>query len=465
MWEEWKTFRGAGGTRCDVRGVLTFDEMQRTVFRCLLRDGDIGAVLVNANGQPMIQGVMGDYIESPPGKQRLGMSVDGVEMDRAGRPISFWVKGISEKLTPEYFSTPSRDFIFMANTDSLDEMRGMSRFNQGGDLFDLVMSYLESSAVSARAASFFSLLIKRENASNVFNGLGSGTNTDGDSQKKLVAEMGSVQYMRPGESVEQIKPEQPIQGLGEAIATFCRFTGLKFGLPIEEVLLDYSRANYTVSRAIKMKIQRVADIYQQNFANAFVSRVYHYVISMKINAGEFAGIDIPDNNWKHEWIPQPLPLVDPGKEIEAAKAAIELGVETRSYVARGMGYKFETLCEQNRQDRELLAANDLPINDQPSPQAAIDPNATDSNPEIDQVKAETDAYGVAVRAGAITPQTDDENEFRKRMKLPAMTADAQRAWSDDKGVRRPITLVSAGDPKTQAASIQASDENNKTGDQ
>ena len=52
-----------------------------------------------------------------------------------------------------------------------------------------------------------------------------------------------------------------------------------------------------------------------------------------------------------------------------------------------------------------------------------------------------DSYGVAVRAGAITPQTTDENHFRGLLKIPAASGDVARAWKADGGVRRPITLL------------------------
>ena len=52
-----------------------------------------------------------------------------------------------------------------------------------------------------------------------------------------------------------------------------------------------------------------------------------------------------------------------------------------------------------------------------------------------------DAYGVGVRAGAITPNDEDEAAFRESLGLPAMNTNVNKAWSEDGGVRRPITLV------------------------
>ena len=74
----------------------------------------------------------------------------------------------------------------------------------------------------------------------------------------------------------------------------------------------------------------------------------------------------------------------------------------------------------------------------PAPAAASPDGA---GPDIaGDLKLRMDAYGVGVRAGAITPQTDDEEQFRQEAGLPPMSAEAKAAWADDEGVRHPITL-------------------------
>lgn len=49
---------------------------------------------------------------------------------------------------------------------------------------------------------------------------------------------------------------------------------------------------------------------------------------------------------------------------------------------------------------------------------------------------------MAVRAGALTPQQEDEINFRTRLNLPSLSEAALEAWKDDDGVRKPITLKS-----------------------
>lgn len=366
-WENWKQ-------SCDVRGQFHFDAFQRMMFRSFLRDGDVGTVLVDAGGTGKLQAIEGDYIASPAGKYQGGLTVDGVELNRAGGIRRFWIRSVDEKYKETFTSVAASDFIFLANVDRFGEVRGTSNFKQCFTLFDMIDGYLEGTVTASRAATLFALLIKKENRQG-FSALGYGTNGAGESQRVLNVESGMVKYLNPGESVEQVNPAHPNQSFPEAFAAFVRPLGLKFGLPLEEILMDYSRANYTVSRAIKMKIQRVADIFQQNFASQFVSRVYQWSLSKAVNTGEI-GVAAPDDFWKHEWIPQPLPLVDPNKEIEAAKAAIELGVDARTYVARGMGYRFTDLCEQNERDEALMELHGL----NPPPQRVATPG-TDQGTE------------------------------------------------------------------------------------
>lgn len=59
----------------------------------------------------------------------------------------------------------------------------------------------------------------------------------------------------------------------------------------------------------------------------------------------------------------------------------------------------------------------------------------------EQVRMYAEAYGVAVRAGVLTPNRDDEAHIRKMFGLPMMNAEVQASWDDSDGVRAPITLA------------------------
>lgn len=66
--------------------------------------------------------------------------------------------------------------------------------------------------------------------------------------------------------------------------------------------------------------------------------------------------------------------------------------------------------------------------------------------EVDELRSKMDTYGIGVRAGAITPQLDDEQRFREECGLPPVGEGPTAAWKEDEGFRRPITLLNANSP-------------------
>lgn len=92
----------------------------------------------------------------------------------------------------------------------------------------------------------------------------------------------------------------------------------------------------------------------------------------------------------------------------------------------------------------MLTPNEQPVTDEGagSQDGESAPNESENERmKFDNLKAKFDAYGVAVRAGAITPADVDEEAFRKEANLPPMTPAVRGAWKEDKGYRRPITLL------------------------
>jgi len=85
----------------------------------------------------------------------------------------------------------------------------------------------------------------------------------------------------------------------------------------------------------------------------------------------------------------------------------------------------------------------------PEVEAEPDPDGEGGDVDVSEevkTKARVDAYGVAVRAGAITPQQADENSFRQALGLPPAGTEVSGDWSETGGVRKPITLQSETEP-------------------
>lgn len=76
--------------------------------------------------------------------------------------------------------------------------------------------------------------------------------------------------------------------------------------------------------------------------------------------------------------------------------------------------------------------------------------------DVTSLEGLLNAYGVAVRAGAITPQIEDEEYFRVLFELPPISTGVRNDWAASNGIRKPITLTQQGEPKPK---FQSTEEN------
>jgi hypothetical protein len=155
------------------------------------------------------------------------------------------------------------------------------------------------------------------------------------------------------------------------------------------------------------------------------------------------------------------------KELESA---YKLGFKSAGDITAAMGKKYTDVVRMKAEEaarrqvikvevekkygvkidsREIamMTPNDQP--DQEQIDLSSDENqqpdeSANERMKFDNLKAKFDAYGVAVRAGAITPAEVDEDAFRKEAGLPTMSPAVRGAWKEDKGYRRPITLLQKG---------------------
>ena len=82
----------------------------------------------------------------------------------------------------------------------------------------------------------------------------------------------------------------------------------------------------------------------------------------------------------------------------------------------------------------------------------LDAQSGESDVDIEKT---FNAYGVGVRAGAITAQISDEAFFRTLAGLPEMSQEVVNTWTEE-GVRRPITLKSTEERQAELEQTQQS---------
>lgn len=259
---------------------------------------------------------------------------------------------------------------------------------------------------------------------------------------------GMVPELQPGEEIKPFTPQRP-GGTYEPYAIM-NLTGIAAGAgqSYGQLTRDFKRGTYSGQRQELLTDRQEDEPEQDDLIDSVVRPVwelfYGFAVlenKLPLSLQEYAA----DRQRYHdaEHVTPSLPWIDPEKESNAWEKALALRVITRKEIAASQGRRLTRMFKQLGAEKKLAAENDLTL-----PEDQTQDPSIGTGPEVDPLKAKLDTYGVAVRAGAITPQTDDEKSFRTEMKLPAMSAEAVAAWKKDEGTRRPITITEPGVAKT-----------------
>jgi lambda family phage portal protein len=356
LWSDWTE-------RADIRGRRSWVQLQRLIYRSRLRDGDVGCAFVQRGQDVRLQPISGDLIDTQYGGYDAATNTyDGIQFDKDGRAQAYNVISLAP-LTGQRTATvvSANDFVFLSRDKNLDQVRGEPCFAQVMPLFDQIDGYIEAVVIAARVAACQALLIKSGNSGKEIGKLGTAQNSQGQYQPIAGMEPGMVRYLRPGEEVVAVNPTQPQQQFPDFVAMLLRFAGVSLGMPLELVLLDFSRTNYSSARAALLQAYRVFRSEQTYFTDHFLRRVYRWRVSKWVKDGVLVPpAAIQSNYWKHSWIAPGWAWVDPTKEIEAALMEVDGGLNTLTNIAAQHGHDFYELVQARKRELDTLAAAGIP---------------------------------------------------------------------------------------------------------
>lgn len=346
---------------CEVRGLFGFNELQRMVYRSLLRDGDVATIKL---GSGQLQAIEGDLIASPSSSQLSNRMVDGVELDGAGRPTRFWLIDESKQETRNNagrsalqgtIPKDARDVLFLARRKRLGQTRGEPAFAQSASLFDQIDGHIEAVVTAARIAACFGVLLKRPGG---YPGLDTSPSSSGTIERRdFRMEPGMVKMLEPGEEVATLSPAQPTQNFPDFLATIGRLLGLPFGLPLELVFLDFSKTNYSSARASLLQAYRKFRGDQAYFSEHWLSPIFCWKVQEWMRDGRLGR---RDDALVHAWIPPGWQWIDPKAEADGHLLAIDAGLRTVGEIVAESGRDFEELLEARSRELKAMKAAGIP---------------------------------------------------------------------------------------------------------
>jgi lambda family phage portal protein len=447
-----------GGKDFALSRDCSFLQSQALVLRSRLSSGDVFVNLPRKArpGNPYtlrIQIIEADRVCNPDNRQDTATLIAGVEKDDDGAPVRYHIAkfhpgnlraGVKrEWMQVEAFNNRGqRNILHIFKQLRPGQTRGVPDLAPVIEMLKSISDYTDSELHAAVVASFFTVFVKSSTGDPQINmpAVGGGATTQAINTDGMELGSGSVLGLMPGEDIVIADPKRP----NSAAEVFLRMMAEQVGVALElpyELLVKHFTASYSAARAALLEAWRYFMRERAALAEDYCQPIWEAVITEAVARGRLAAPGVfadPLVRMAYlgcEWTGDAMGQLD---EVKAATAS-----EKR--VAGGFSTKARETVLLNGGDWER------------------DERQRAKEEKLEGVRLA--ARGVAVRAGAITPQFEDEALFRRKMNLPEPSASVKTAWEDDGNVRRPITLK-AGDAfaAEQEAVAQTSEDNDDATD-
>jgi lambda family phage portal protein len=435
----------------DIQGRYTWREMVRLASIAIDRDGEIFfRTAQQATGYPALEMILAHRIADDPNvvyrpngvARTVGQRViDGVVVNGDMRPI-FYRRLLGDDSdqpnSMDYEDIPAAQMIHCGEPSQGDELRFVTpmapSINHLRDLQDAI----SFEKMALKINSYIALAIKSSNpqGADFFGESTAVQNPDGNAEvtvESLGNTGGAIPRLSMGDDLVAWSSDRPKQSFMDFANVLVREVCINVGVPFEFVVRP-ADAGGAALRSVLVRAQRTFEHRQALIIDRLCARTWAHVITIGMQRGY-----IPQNEnwWKVEWQTPAAASVDYGREAQANLNDVRAGLRTfaEDYAERGREWKDE-LRQRAIEAKYLsdLAAEFQLHTDQI---ATFNPNPTSS-----PVKETLDAYGVAVRAGVITPNIEDEKAMRDQMHLPPVSPEVEEEWTQSP-TRAPITLSGA----------------------
>lgn len=394
------TIWGDNARLVDWRGRQTFGQLQRELRKTALLSGD--ALVVLRQGQtvklPVIEIFCGSKVITPgtgtwarEAQARGNKIINGVEVDKNGRHISFYVVGSDGKIRRvlSYGTRSGRRIAWLVygSERRLDEVRGVPLLGSVLQALKEVDRYKDAEQRAAVVNSMLALFVQktqdkvgtkpvtggavRRDTATVTQG--DGTTRSFDISKWLPGT--AIDELQHGEEIKSFDTRRPnvnFQNFEQAVIAGVAWS---IEIPPEILLLSFNN-NYSASRAAINEFKIYLDWSRTNQATGFCKPVYsEWTISAVLigiiqaegflEAWRSPSKFVTFGAWLlSEWAGAIKPSVDREKEVKAYERMVKKGWITNDRASKELtGTKFSTNIKRVHKENEAIAVANKPLVD------------------------------------------------------------------------------------------------------
>lgn len=374
-WCDW-----ARADTCHTGGSLHFSDLERAAMGEVFTAGE---AFIRKHNRPFGGGSVpfalelieaeriADDHEVPTPLAAGNMMRMGVEVDRYGRPIAYWVREYHpneirtrvDAMNQRIERVPAEQIIHLKITERWPQTRGepwlhaaIGRLNQLGEFEEAAVI---AARIGASKVGFF------ENPEGDPTALADGEESNGT--PSMTVEAGEFTQLPPGYKFSSWDPNYPNDTFDPFTRACLRGIAAGVGVSYEALSRDYSQSNYSSSRLALLDDRDLWRSLQQWWVRSFREPLHRDWLQAAVLSGAVAGIPldayaVDRRRWEAvKFKPRGWSWVDPTKEVAAYKEAEKAGYITKSAVIAmtGGGLDLEDVITERRRELDLLEEADL----------------------------------------------------------------------------------------------------------
>lgn len=354
----WEIFSKMAGA--DNR--LTFSEIQFISLCKIIEDGEIIVIPTWAKEPWRPFGRCIELLESErlSGPEGYAAAVNkkvenGIRFGQRGEPVSYFIResnGTKSKEIAAFDNKGRPKVLHVFPTRRPGQQRGIPVLAPVLTMLHDKARYMEATLVNARVAALLAVFITSQNQFGQF-----GTEVTNASGTFGELYPGMVGRLKPGESISVVSPNQPGDNYAGYMESLLRMVGVALGLPYELLVKDFSKTNYSSARAALLEGRRMFKRWRSWFSAKFCQPIWELVLEEAFLRGMFEAPDF--YRYKHEycralWVGGAWGWVDPVKEVEAARKAIDYGLSNYAEECAAQGRDWEENVEQLAREQDYI---------------------------------------------------------------------------------------------------------------
>ena len=315
----------------------------------------------------------------------------GIEINKDGKAIAYWIcnqypnaKSVGEYKKLEWFRVPSfgentglPNIMHMFDGERAEQRRGVPILAPVIETLKQLSRYTDAELMAAVISGMYTVFIKTETPTDMPFGEAMPDQYEPVEHNENEYELGNgaINVLGTNESIQIADPKRPATAFNGFINALCKQIGSALEIP-QELLLKEFNASYSASRAALLEAWKMFRMRRETLARAFCQPVYEMflteaVASGRVKAKGFFQDPIIRKAWcGADWNGPAPGMIDPIKEVNAAKTRVENGFSTREEETMGLtGGNFSKNARQLKKENELLfeARDVLTPKPEPSP--------------------------------------------------------------------------------------------------